>query len=111
MKNTRKKYSTEFKVWAVKTSIQYKSVLRVAEGLQISRYNLQHWKRLFHDGKLTPQKTSDSDVEKKEIVKLQREIKVLKLERDILKKELNIFTRRDGPDMNLSEKTQVNFPL
>lgn len=83
MKNIRKKYSAEFKIYAVTISIQYKSILRVANELRISRRSLPHWKKLFNDGKLTLQKTYVSDTSTKELLKLQREIKDIKLERDI----------------------------
>jgi putative transposase len=110
MKNTRKKYSADFKIWAVKTSMDYKSVRHAADKLQINKNSLQHWKNLFREGKLSQQKTAGWDSDKKEIAGLRKKIKDIKLERDILKKAPSTFTRRDGPDMNLSGKTLINFP-
>lgn len=80
-----KKYSTEFKIWAVKSSMEYKSVRRAADKMQINKNNLQHWKNLFRDGKLSLQKTAIWDSERKEITGLRKEIKNIRLECDILK--------------------------
>lgn len=85
MKNTRKKYSTEFKIWAVKICIDYKSVRCAADKLRINKNSLQHWKNLFRHGKLTLQQTTGSDLNRKETARLQKELKNIRLERDILK--------------------------
>ena len=96
MGRERKKWSLEFKICAVNISNQYESVLCVAQELDISKHNLQHWKKLYKDGKLTLQKASDSHITRKEILRLRKEIKDVKLERDILKKALCISSKRDG---------------
>jgi len=82
MKSTRKRYSTEFKIWAVKTCFDYKSVRRAADKLRINKNSLQHWKNLFRDGNL--QQTVGSDLDRKETAILQKELKNIRLERDIL---------------------------
>lgn len=84
MKIIRKKYSTEFKIWAVKICIEYKSVRRAADKLRINKNSLQHWKNLFREGKLTLLQADDSDLDKKETARLQKELKKIRLERDIL---------------------------
>jgi putative transposase len=96
MGRVRKKWPLEFKICAVNISNQCESVVRVAQELGISKHNLQHWKKLYKDGKLSLQETSDSNRTQKEILRLRKEIKDVKLERDILKKALYIFSRRDG---------------
>lgn len=58
MKSSRKKYSAEFKIWAVKTCIEHKSVRLAAAKLRINKNSLQHWKNLFREGKLTLQERS-----------------------------------------------------
>jgi putative transposase len=84
MKIIRKKYSTEFKIWAAKICIEYKSVRRAADKLRINKNSLQHWKNLFREGKLTLLQADDSDLDKKETARLQKELKKIRLERDIL---------------------------
>lgn len=56
MENTRKKWPLEFKICAVTISNQYKSVLTVSQDLGISENSLPHWKKLYKEGKLTPEK-------------------------------------------------------
>ncbi|WKL49636.1 IS3 family transposase [Flavobacterium pectinovorum] len=85
MKNARKKYSIEFKIWAIKTSMGYKSIRLAADKLQINKNSLQHWKNHFRDGRLSLQKATGWDSDKKEIAGLRKEIKNIRLERDILK--------------------------
>jgi len=46
MKETRKKYTAEYKISSVTLSVQYGSIFHVAQELGISKYNLQHWKKL-----------------------------------------------------------------
>jgi len=84
METPRKRWPLEFKICAVTISNQYKSVHRVAQELGVSKNSLQHWKKLFKDGKLTLQESSDSYKNRKELLRLKKEITSIKLERDIL---------------------------
>jgi putative transposase len=65
MENTRKKWPLEFKICAVTISNQYKSVLTVSQDLGIIENILQHWKKLYKEGKLTLEKKSDLDANQK----------------------------------------------
>lgn len=85
MKTTRKKYSTEFKVWAAKASMGYKSVRLAAEKLKINRNCLQHWRNCFRHGKLSLHQPAGQETSRKETARLQKELKNTRLERDILK--------------------------
>ena len=85
MKTTRKKYSNEFKVWAAKACMGYKSVRLAAEKLKINRNCLQHWKNRFRQGKLTLQQPEDRAADRKETARLQKELRNTRLELDILK--------------------------
>ncbi|MEO8254572.1 MAG: transposase [Flavobacterium sp.] len=84
METPRKRWPLEFKICAVTISNQYKSVNRVAQELGVSKNSLQHWKKLFKDGKLILQGSSDSYKKRKELLRLKKEITSIKLERDIL---------------------------
>jgi transposase-like protein len=85
MKSSRKKYSAKFKIWAAKTCIEHKSVRLATTKLRINRNSLQHWKNLFREGKLSHYERSDPDSDRKETARLQKELKNITLERDILK--------------------------
>lgn len=111
MKNTRKKYSIDFKTWAVKTSLDYKSVLRAADKLRVNKNSLQHWKNLFRDGKLTLQKTSGSDSDRKEIAGLRKEIKNIRLERDILKVGAGLVNQNRRAIYRFIRENTCKFPV
>ncbi|WP_371926029.1 transposase [Flavobacterium cerinum] len=96
MEKIRKKYTSEYKIFAVGLCEQYGSALRVAEELGISKNCLYHWRRSLGKEKLTLQKTSDPDKRRKEMSRLRKEVRNIETERDILKKVPSIFSRRDG---------------
>lgn len=95
MKKTRKTYSLEFKLRAVSLSEERGSVLHVAQELGIGKESLQQWKKLYREGKLVKQKQNSSDVTRDELVRLRKELEDVKLERDILKKAVSIFSKSD----------------
>lgn len=86
MEKIRKKYTSEYKIFAVSLCERYRSVHRVAEELGISINSLYHWRSFIRKGKLTLQKTSDLDKTRKEMSRLRKEIRNTGTERDILKK-------------------------
>jgi putative transposase len=86
MEKIRKKYTSEYKIFAVSLCEQYRSVHGVAEELGISVNSLYHWRRFIKKGKLISQKTSFFDKARKEMSKLRKEIRNTGTERDILKK-------------------------
>jgi transposase-like protein len=93
MKNTRKTFTLGFKILAASMSIHCGRVCDVARELNISTSNLQHWKKLYQEGRFTIKKTSSEISHKNELQKL---IKELEIERDILKKAQNIFSKSGG---------------
>lgn len=101
MEKVRKKYSLEFKISSVDMSIKCGRIIDVAQELGISENTLSHWKKLHKDGKLTSSKLTATDITKEDLLKLRKEIKNIKLERDILKKELSIFCKKGRQDINL----------
>lgn len=84
MESNRKKYSIDFKIWAVKACIEHKSVRLAADKLRINKNSLQHWKNLFRVGKLAIQTTACPNSDKKERARLLKELKNIRQERDIL---------------------------
>ncbi len=86
MEKIRKKYTAEYKIFAVSLCEQYRSVHLVAEKLGISINSLYHWRRIIRKGKFTVQITSDPDKVRKEMSRLRKETRDIGTERDILKK-------------------------
>ena len=91
----RRKYDAEFKTEAVRLVLNGRSLQNVASNLGISYGMLTRWKREFvkhtddpfpGQGKLRP--------EDERIRKLERELRDVTEERDILKKALAIFSKK-----------------
>ena len=81
---------------AASMSIHCGRVSDVARELDISTSTLQHWKKLYQEGRYTIKKTSSEISHKNELLKLRKHIKELEIERDILKKAQNVFSRSGG---------------
>ncbi len=93
MGKSRKKYSREFKLEAVKQVVeQGRSVASVAEGLGVHPSLLQRWKtQLEKEGAFAfPGKGKPSETDE-EIRRLRRELAIARQEREILKKAAAYF--------------------
>jgi len=77
-------------------SIHCGRVSDVARELNISTSTLHHWKKLYQEGRFTAKKSPAEISHKNELMKLRKQIKELEIERDILKKAQNIFSRSGG---------------
>ena len=96
MKNKRRTFTLGFKILAATMSIHCGRVSDVAKELDISTSTLQHWKKIYQQGRFSIKKTSSEISHKNELLKLRKQIKELEIERDILKKAQNIFSRSGG---------------
>jgi len=94
MKKTRRKYTREFKFEALRLlETSSKSAAQIERDLGIGTGNLHRWKRkLAADGKDAFPGQGRLVPEQERIRQLEREIKVLRQERDILKKAVAIFS-------------------
>lgn len=104
MKTTRKIYSKEFKQKAVELSAVRGNVHEIAQELGIRSSQLYRWRRelsaspsLAFSGNGKKQLTE----EQKELALLKRELADVRMERDILKKAVSIFSVRDRKSTNL----------
>jgi transposase len=98
MTEKRKTYDKEFKLTAVKMILEGgMSVSRVSRDLGINENSLHNWKRAYlrdqqnafpGKGRLKP--------EEEEIRELKRELHIVKMERDILKKAIAFFAKEKG---------------
>ena len=97
-------YDREFKLMAVELMESHKTVAEVSKELGVPTKLLYQWRTKFQEkGKhsfsgngiksLTP--------EEAEIEKLKKELREVEIERDILKKAVGIFSKRDGKGSNL----------
>jgi transposase len=98
MKQVRTRYSKDFKVKAVELWKQNGNVTAISGQLGISHESLRQWIRAFNSGKL---KAEPGIIEKQktkeeiENAQLRKELYEVKLERDILKKAVGIFSKSD----------------
>ncbi len=97
MSEKRKTYDKEFKLSAVKMIVEgAMSVSQVSKDLGINENSLHNWKRAYLEdqqnafpgkGRMKP--------EEEELRKLKRELQIVKMERDILKKAIAFFAKQE----------------
>jgi transposase len=95
MERQRRIYSLDFKLKAVELSNERGSLVSVANELNISTDNIKRWKKEFNKGKLTNKSVVIKSPEEQELIRLRKELADIKLERDILKKAVGIFSKSD----------------
>ena len=95
MERQRWIYSLEFKLKAVELSNQRGSLISVANELNVSSDNIKRWKKEFNQGKLTGKTIPVKSKEEEELIRLRKELADVKMERDILKKAVGIFSKND----------------
>ncbi len=96
-------YSKEFKLKAVELSNNRDSILEAATELGIRSDMLGRWRREFynHEKKAFPgvgNTIKQKDKKLNELQALKKELREVKLERDILKKAVSIFSKNDSLD-------------
>lgn len=103
MKETRKNYSKEFKQKAVELSNVRGNVQEIARELGVKAELIYRWRKelgsnpsIAFGGNGKKQLTE----EQREIAKLKRELNDARLERDILKKAVSIFSVSDRRPTN-----------
>lgn len=95
MSEKRKTYDKEFKLSAVKMILEGgMSVSRVSKDLGVNENSLHNWKRAYREDRLNafPGKEKMKP-EEEELRKLKKELHIVKMERDILKKAIAFFTK------------------
>lgn len=88
----KKYYDTEFKQTIAALYDSGKTVQELKDEFNISLSSINRWKNTY--GSLS----SDSKIPSESLVKikaLEKELKAIKMERDILKKAVNIFAKSD----------------
>ena len=104
MNQMRKKYDKEFKQKAVELSYARGNAKEIADELGIGQGLLYRWRKELKKyegnsfpGHGTPKMT---DLER-EVARLRKELRDAKMEREILKKAISIFSVSDGKSTNL----------
>ena len=102
MRKKNRNYTLEFKQKAVELSYARGNVSEVCKELNIHASVLHRWRREFSEygnnsfpGKGKPKLTD----EQREISQLKRALRDMKLERDILKKAISIFSESDRKNL------------
>ena len=95
MSNTRKTYTREFKIEAAKLSYNSdKPIREIAESLGVSQSSLNRWRGEY---RTDPDQAFPGNGQLKErdaeVIQLKKELKQARLENEILKKAMAIFTR------------------
>ena len=91
-----RQYSKDFKVDAVELMMRSnKSTVEIAASLGIRADLLRRWKKEYSPNKATPFPGSGHlhDPEEERLRKLERELRIVTEERDILKKACAVFSR------------------
>lgn len=96
MNKSRRKFTKEFKQDAVELYLNSERTMKeVADGLGVSVYHLSNWKRdyLLDKDKAFPGKGNRKDKDD-ELYKLKKEMADLRMENEILKKAMAIFSKQ-----------------
>ena len=93
MDKTRKKYDKQFKLDTLElVKDSHKSIAEIAEGLGIHKDLIYRWKKEYaHDSKHVF--SGQGNPRDAEIARLKKENAELRMERDILKKAMAIFSK------------------
>lgn len=96
---TRKTYDKQFKLDVIQQSYRRENISELAEELGIRRETIYRWRREYKQapdisfpGKGIVKQTP----EEKELARIRRENADLRMERDILKKAIGIFSKKHG---------------
>jgi transposase len=107
-KNTRQKYSREFKLEALRRTDMGKSVAEVARELEIPPHQLYKWRTEMDRKKEEAFPGSGHETPNAELETLRKENKRLREEREILKKSLGFFARDASLDTDSSGNLNGN---
>ena len=96
---TRRKFTREFKLKAVELSYQRENVKELADELSIRPELLYRWRGEFaslEGGSFPGNGKKKLTAEESELDGLRKELADVRMERDILKKVVGIFSKSDG---------------
>ena len=98
-KRTRQTFTKEYKLDVIHQSYQRKNIRALADELGMRPELIYRWRSEYEDapeGSFPGQGNKQMTPEEKALDQLQRENADLRMERDILKKAIGIFSKRGG---------------
>ena len=98
----RRSYDKEFKLMAVELMTSGKTSVEVGKDLGIEPDLVRRWKReyeRYNEGSFSGKGIPNMTPEEKEISRLKKELSDSKLETEILKKAISIFSKKGGTNM------------
>jgi transposase len=105
MSQPRKQYTKEEKLEIVKLSLdEGQPIKELADRFEVSENTIYNWRKLYLKNKDAsfPGKGNKTMTESERKIKdLEKELREMKLERDILKKAVGIFSKNDRKFSNL----------
>ena len=104
MTKTRRKFDREFKLRAVEMSYNRDNIKELAHELDVLPELIYRWRREFASkdkASFTGNGNKRMSDEESEVVRLQKELAEMRMERDILKKAVGIFSKSDGRSSSL----------
>jgi transposase len=96
---SRRKFTREFKLKAVELSYQRENMKELANELNMRAETLYRWRSEFatlEGGSFPGNGKKKMTEEESELDKLRKELADVRMERDILKKAVGIFSKSDG---------------
>jgi transposase len=96
---TRRKFTREFKLNAVELSYQRENIKELASELNVRAETLYRWRSEFavlEGGSFPGNGRKKLTEEESELERLRKELADVRMERDILKKAVGIFSKSDG---------------
>lgn len=97
MKDQRRKFTRQFKLNAVELSHQRSNIRELAQELGVHPELLYRWRRQFAEKKEKSfPGNGKTDGSEAELQRLKKELADVRMERDILKKAVSIFSESDG---------------
>lgn len=100
----RRSYEKEFKLMAVELMNSGKSSVEVGEQLDVTPDLVRRWRReygRYNEGSFSGQGVPNMTPEEREIARLRKELADAKLDTEILKKAISIFSKKDRININL----------
>lgn len=102
----KRHFTKEFKLQAVSMAEERENIAEVARELDIRYDLLNRWAREYRQKKDKAfqgigNSSKPKDRKLSELQALKKELKEIKLERDILKKAISIFSKSDGTSIDL----------
>jgi transposase len=91
-----KKYENDFKVMVVELLKSGKKAKELSEEYSVNRSVINRWRREYESKSGDFSKKKELSPEEEELKALRKELREVRLERDILKKAVSIFSKSDS---------------